>query len=213
LRRTVDRQAASALLRTHSGPLVLVVTTDNGEPQPSVLIAHDDTRWDVHRISPDGETTESRDTIDSIIAGIGTQQAELFIAARLVEPTHEPHASAGARLLELIVAEKGQIGLVYLYATLVGLFSLTLPLGVQAIIGLVSGGLILQPVVLLVVFVVLGTLAYGILQVMQLSVVETIQQRIFARFALEFVVRLPRLAMERCAGEDLSSRSSSDWRC
>ena len=89
--------------------------------------------------------------------------------------------------------ERRDIYLIYLYALLAGLFSLTLPLGVQAIVGLVSGGLILQPVVLLIGFVVAGTLAAGLLQVMQLSVVETIQQRVFARMALDFSFRLPRI--------------------
>lgn len=110
------------------------------------------------------------------------------------------------RLGELLLAERGNIGLVYAYATLVGLFSLTLPLGVQAIIGLVSGGLLLQPVVLLILFVVAGTLATGVLQVLQLAAVESIQQRIFARIALEFSVRVPRISVERAWREDLPER-------
>jgi hypothetical protein len=61
---------------------------------------------------------------------------------------------------------------------------------------LVSGGLLLQPVVLLIGFVVLGTLATGVLQVLQLAAVESIQQRIFARFALEFSLRVPRVGLE-----------------
>ncbi|MFN0099063.1 MAG: peptidase domain-containing ABC transporter [Gemmatimonadaceae bacterium] len=119
-------------------------------------------------------------------------------------PTREP--TPLERLWELLYVERGNIGLVYAYATLVGLFSLTLPLGVQAIIGLVSGGLLLQPVVLLIGFVVLGTLATGVLQVLQLAAVESIQQRIFARFALEFSLRVPRVGLEETWHEDLPER-------
>lgn len=119
-------------------------------------------------------------------------------------PVKEP--SPLERLWELLYVERGNIGLVYAYATLVGLFSLTLPLGVQAIIGLVSGGLLLQPVVLLIGFVVLGTLATGVLQVLQLAAVESIQQRIFARFALEFSLRVPRVGLEETWHEDLPER-------
>jgi ABC-type bacteriocin/lantibiotic exporter with double-glycine peptidase domain len=110
------------------------------------------------------------------------------------------------RLGQLFALERGNIGLVYAYATLVGLLSLTLPLGVQAIIGLVSGGLFLQPIVLLISFVVLGTLATGALQVLQLAAVERIQQRIFARLALEFSLRVPRIRTEEAWREDLPER-------
>lgn len=110
------------------------------------------------------------------------------------------------RLFELLVLEKGNIGLVYAYATLVGLFSLTLPLGVQAIIGLVSGGLFLQPIVILIAGVVLGTAAMGVLQLLQLAAVERIQQRIFARIALEFSLRVPRVSTEQALTGDLPER-------
>lgn len=119
------------------------------------------------------------------------------------------HAASGERptparrLFQLLVRERGEIGLVYVYAALIGLFSLTLPLGVQAIVGLVSGGLVLQPVVLLIAFVIAGTLAMGVLQVVQLGVVERLQQRVFARMALEYAFRAPRVALERVLGENL----------
>ncbi len=119
---------------------------------------------------------------------------------------HAPQTTPLERLGALLMAERGNIGLVYAYATLVGLFSLTLPLGVQAIIGLVSGGLLLQPVILLILFVVVGTLATGVLQVLQLAAVESIQQRIFARIALEFSIRVPRISVERAWREDLPER-------
>lgn len=118
--------------------------------------------------------------------------------------THRSHdASPLGRLLELLGEERGLVGLVYLYAALAGLLSLSVPLGVQAIIGLVSGGLILQPVIVLIGFVVAGTFAAGALQVVQLGVVERLQQRVFARYALELAHRVPRADGEALAGTDL----------
>jgi ABC-type bacteriocin/lantibiotic exporter with double-glycine peptidase domain len=112
-----------------------------------------------------------------------------------------PHGpTPAARLFELLRRERRGVALVYLYATLAGLFSLTLPLGVQAVIGLVSGGLFLQPVVLLIAFVVLGTAVSGALQIAQLGVVEAVQQRIFARYALEIGARIPRVQLEHIIG-------------
>ncbi len=113
------------------------------------------------------------------------------------------HPTPVQRLWQLLQRERSDIGLVYLYATLNGLIYLTLPLGVQAITGLVSGGLILQPVVLLILFVTLGSLASGLLQLLQLGVVELLQQRVFARLAFEFAFRLPRVRLERVQDEYL----------
>jgi ABC-type bacteriocin/lantibiotic exporter with double-glycine peptidase domain len=210
VRRSHSARELGALLRRLEGPLVVLRTDGDRAPHErvQVLLRRTGSSWRVATGDAEGRLTESDRDTEALLASLGAAAATLLVAARLIEQQHhhDGHASATARLLELIAAEKGNIALVYLYATLVGLFSLTLPLGVQATIGLVSGGLILQPVVLLVSFVVLGTLAYGILSVMQLSVVETIQQRIFARFALELVARLPRLSMEKRSGEDLTER-------
>jgi ABC-type bacteriocin/lantibiotic exporter with double-glycine peptidase domain len=107
------------------------------------------------------------------------------------------------RTFQLLGREKREIGLVYLYATLVGLLSLTLPLAVQSIIGLIQGGLFLQPIVWLIAFVILGAFASGALGIAQLHVVELIQQRIFARVAFEFGFKVPRLDFETTLNADL----------
>jgi ABC-type bacteriocin/lantibiotic exporter with double-glycine peptidase domain len=107
------------------------------------------------------------------------------------------------RLFRLLADERPDVGVVYFYAVLAGVLSLSLPLGIQAIIGLVSGGMLLQPVVILIGLVVAGTFAAGALQVLQLGVVERIQQRIFARHALELARDLPRTRLEALEGTDL----------
>jgi ABC-type bacteriocin/lantibiotic exporter with double-glycine peptidase domain len=107
------------------------------------------------------------------------------------------------RTLQLLVQEKREIGFVYLYATLVGLLSLTLPLAVQSIIGLVQGGLFLQPIIWLIAFVILGSTASGALGIAQLKVVELVQQRIFAKVAFEFGFKVPRLDFETTLNADL----------
>ena len=95
------------------------------------------------------------------------------------------------------------MSLVYFYAILAGVLGLSLPLGVQAIIGLVSGGMLLQPVIILMGLVVVGTFAAGSVQVLQLAVVERMQERIFARHALELARDLPRVDLEALGGTDL----------
>lgn len=100
------------------------------------------------------------------------------------------------RLIRLFNLEKRDIYHIYFLALIVGLISLSLPLGVQAIIGLISGGLIIQSVVVLIMLVIMGTTLSGWLQIKQLELVETIQQRVFARSSFEYSFRLPRLKLE-----------------
>ena len=109
----------------------------------------------------------------------------------------------GQRLWRLLGSERRHIAYLYVYAALTGLVSLTLPLGVQSVIGFVSSGAVSTSLVVLVSFIVAGTLLVGGLQVMQVYLVEFMQQRLFARLALDFAVRLPRVRTEALGGQYL----------
>ncbi|MFN8355400.1 MAG: ATP-binding cassette domain-containing protein [Spirosomataceae bacterium] len=100
------------------------------------------------------------------------------------------------RLFRLLENEKKDISYIYIYAIVTGLISLTLPLGIQAIIGLISGGLVFSSVYLLVGLVIVGIIFTGILQIVQISLVETLQRRIFVKAAYEFTYRIPRIRAE-----------------
>ena len=106
------------------------------------------------------------------------------------------HKSPVKRFFELIKAEKKDIYAIYFFAILVSLITLTIPLGIQAIIGLMSGGLLLESAMVLVFLVILATVASGWLQVQQLALVEILQQRIFAKTAFDFSFRIPRIKSE-----------------
>ena len=100
------------------------------------------------------------------------------------------------RLLLLLGEEKKDIFYVFVYAAFVGIVSLTLPLGIQATVELVSGGVVFSSIYLLIGLVLLGILASGGLQVMQITLVEYLQRRIFTKAALEFTFRIPRMKVE-----------------
>jgi len=100
------------------------------------------------------------------------------------------------RVFHLMRSENKDISHIYFYAIMMGLVNLSLPLGLQAIIGLISGGLFINSVVVLMIFVVAATLVSGWLQILQLSVVEILQQRLFAKAAFEFTYRMPRIKLE-----------------
>ena len=100
------------------------------------------------------------------------------------------------RLLRLLGEERKDIFYVFVYAAFVGIVSLTLPLGIQATVELVSGGVVFSSIYLLVVLVLIGILAAGFLQILQITLVEYLQRRIFTKAALEFTFRIPRMRVE-----------------
>ncbi|MBP6313295.1 MAG: ATP-binding cassette domain-containing protein [Flavobacteriales bacterium] len=107
------------------------------------------------------------------------------------------------RLTRLLRVDKREIGHIYLYAAVGGSISLSLPLGVQAIINLISGGQVATSWGVLIAFVTIGVGFTGGLQVMQIALIENFQQRLFARSALEFAYRLPRISREAAGGRYL----------
>ena len=100
------------------------------------------------------------------------------------------------RFFRLLQPESKDIFYVYLYAIFNGLINLSLPLGIQAIINLITGGQISTSWTVLVIFVTIGIAMTGGLQVLQLTITERLQQRIFARASFEFAFRIPRLKLE-----------------
>ncbi|MEM9917476.1 MAG: ABC transporter ATP-binding protein [Bacteroidota bacterium] len=100
------------------------------------------------------------------------------------------------RFFALLKPDQKDISYIYLYAIFAGLITLTLPLGIQAIIGLIAGGTMSSSLLILIAIVTLGTSLAGVLKVMQLTVTESIQRRIFTRSAFEFAFRLPHIRLE-----------------
>ncbi|MBL6448172.1 ABC transporter ATP-binding protein [Fulvivirga sp. 29W222] len=100
------------------------------------------------------------------------------------------------RLMRLLSAEKKDISYIYVYAIFIGLISLTLPIGIQAVVSLISGGVFFSSVYVLISLVIIGVLAGGGLQVMQVTLVEYLQRRVFIKAAFEFAFRVPRIKAE-----------------
>lgn len=105
-----------------------------------------------------------------------------------------------ARLWKLVQEEKSEITAIYFFAILNGLIQLTLPVGIQAIIGFVLAGTLSASLSVLITVLVAGVLFNGILQVNQMEVIEKIQQRIFVRFSYAFADRIPRLDLKKVDG-------------
>ena len=111
-----------------------------------------------------------------------------------------PKLTPMRRFFRLLATEKKEITYLYVYAIMSALLSLTLPLGVQAIIGFVSGGSLFDSLILLIGLVLVGIILNGVFQIMQITIVEYIQRRIFAKAAFEFAFRITRIRYEALHG-------------
>ncbi|WP_369996509.1 peptidase domain-containing ABC transporter [Winogradskyella sp.] len=99
------------------------------------------------------------------------------------------------RLVGLLKLEKRDLLQVIYYAVFSGILALTLPLGIQAIVNLIQGAQVSTSWIILVILVTVGVAFVGILQLMQMRIIETIQQRIFTRASFEFTYRFPKIKM------------------
>jgi ABC-type bacteriocin/lantibiotic exporter with double-glycine peptidase domain len=100
------------------------------------------------------------------------------------------------RLFQLLKTEKKEIFYIQFYAIIVGLISLIVPLGIQTTVELISGGVIFSSVYLMIGLVIVGVILSGGLQMIQISLVEFLQRRIFTKSAFEFAFRIPRIRLE-----------------
>jgi ABC-type bacteriocin/lantibiotic exporter with double-glycine peptidase domain len=115
--------------------------------------------------------------------------------------TNLPPPTPWQRLTRMLDTERESIRYIIFYAVVAGAISLSLPLGTQAVFNLVSTGAVFGSTYILIAVVVGGVLLGGILLMGQLTVVEAIEQRIFAKAAVEFAYRLPRIKPEAFEGQ------------
>lgn len=107
------------------------------------------------------------------------------------------------KLFQILDLEKKDILQIYFYATLAGILSLTLPLGIQSIINLIGGAQLSTSWIIMIILITIAALLSGLFQIFQLHITEKIQQRIFARTSFRFAIRIPRLKMEKLGNTHL----------
>lgn len=100
------------------------------------------------------------------------------------------------RLVNMLRIERRDIYSIYVYAILIGSISLALPLGIQAIIGFVQGGVYFSSIYILIGLVILALILSGVMQVMQLTIVEYLQERLFIKSAFEYTYRITHIKTE-----------------
>jgi ABC-type bacteriocin/lantibiotic exporter with double-glycine peptidase domain len=114
---------------------------------------------------------------------------------------HVNALSPWQRLVSLLHYERTTINYIFIYAVLIGIIGLTLPLGTTAVFNLLSNGSMYSSTYLLIAVILLGVIIVGALLIAQLTLVEFLEQKIFAKASMEFAYRLPRIKKDELTGE------------
>ncbi len=108
------------------------------------------------------------------------------------------------KLLELIVPEKSRIIQIYLMAGLQGLFYLSIPLFIQAVITYTMAGETSVSLILLCILTIISVIFIGIFELWQLRINESIQQSLLVNVGLKFSNKLTNLQPNLFLNEYLS---------
>ncbi|MEP7108949.1 MAG: hypothetical protein ABI760_13235, partial [Ferruginibacter sp.] len=84
-----------------------------------------------------------------------------------------------AKLHNILLLDRQDIVVIYMFALLAGFVQLSLPLGIQSIISFVMAGTISTSIVVLIAMVVFGVFINGLLQIRQLQIIEKVKQKLF----------------------------------
>lgn len=106
------------------------------------------------------------------------------------------NASPFRRLREVLAPERADIWVILTYVTAVGCLALVVPVATQALVNTAGFGTLVQPLLVLALLVLIVLSAAGLLRVLQVVVAERLQQRIFARMAIDVAHRLPQVRLE-----------------
>ena len=109
---------------------------------------------------------------------------------------HVSQPTPWKRFLGLLALERKDIVQIFYYSVFSGMVALSLPLGIQVIVNLIQGAQISTSWIVMVILVTLGVIFSGTLDLMQIRIIETLQQRIFVRSSFEFSYRFPKIKME-----------------
>ncbi len=100
------------------------------------------------------------------------------------------------RIFNLLALEGEDITLIYGYAILGGVIGLSLPLGIQAVMNLMVAGETSSSWFVLITLIILGIGFVGVVQILQISIMERFQQKLMVKSAFDLAFRVPRWKLE-----------------
>ncbi|GAB1446309.1 ATP-binding cassette domain-containing protein [Flammeovirgaceae bacterium] len=196
----IPSKELSNFLKTSSEP-VLLFKKENNDLDPILI---EKKRGVIYPIP--NTTTEANDTLLSTEQWLTDENNNVIafviipyrsvVSDNGVDENIEKTLSPTRRLFRLLTTEKKDIAYILVYSIIIGLVSLILPLGLQTTVELISGGVFFSSVYILIGLVIVGVMITGGLQIVQISLVEHLQRRVFTKAAFEFAFRIPRISME-----------------
>ncbi len=192
---------AEAFLESRNAALVLFRTDEKGQIYPVIVMRQNgalvEWRYDVQVHEWMCRTLEGMEGFAAPPTATGSTDVlavTFFPFISLAQtPDKAPPLSPWQRLWRLLSGERKVVTYIYVYAILSGLVALSLPLGIQASFRFISSGTMTTSLFVVVLLLLVGLGIAGLLQIMQLWLVEILQQRVFARGAFEFAIRIPRI--------------------
>ena len=202
LEKHLEERPFKEFMKEHVAPIIVFAKDDELSP---VLIQKVNKKYRIKKIrtkevedwtASDLEELDLACTDDLKVIFLSVFDYQSLVSDQDSSSEHAKYITPLKRLYRLLSAEKKDIFYVYVYAALIGLLSLSLPLGIQAAVELISGGVVFSSVYVLIGFVIIAVLGTGVLQVFQITIVEYLQRRVFTKAAFEFAFRVPRIKME-----------------
>ena len=105
------------------------------------------------------------------------------------------------RFWALVKIDARDLSILLSYTLVTGLLSLGVPLAAQAVVNTIAAGIFLQPLIVMTVLLFSGLLFVAVLRMYKLKLVETLQQRIFARVVMQLGARIPQIETQALSKE------------
>lgn len=129
--------------------------------------------------------------------------------AALRSPNEAAPLTPWNRLKALLAAERSTLWVAVIYSVVIGLLSLVVPVAVQSVVNTIAFGSVLQPLVVLTLFVFVALGFSALINSLRAWVVEILQRSIFARVGTDLTWRLLRVrpeAFDKYHGPELVNR-------
>jgi ABC-type bacteriocin/lantibiotic exporter with double-glycine peptidase domain len=152
--------------------------------------------------------------LETLVGEAAVVSGEWLALQKLLPCSSESHESAHgqtpwSRLLKLLSPDRGDIGVILVFAVVIGLLALSSPIAVEALVNTVAFGQFIQPVVVLATILGVFLAFAAAMRAVQAYIAEIIQRRLFVRIAGDLAHRLPRVRSEfwdRHYGPELTNR-------
>jgi ABC-type bacteriocin/lantibiotic exporter with double-glycine peptidase domain len=194
--------ASLSTLLSYDAPL-LTHTTQGGQSAWIVLDPrHQPAALSIHAERSSSRALRTVDDLAQLLDGpVDVPREWLVIELRLplqhlslpADDDRTKYAKALSRLRAAINFEREAVGAIIVYAIVIGMLMLATPLAVQALVGTIAFGSLIQPLVILTLLLFAGIALAGALRVLEHVVVEFLQRRLFVSAIMDLAGRLPRV--------------------